>query len=111
MYLVMLPRLEAERQLDLIQAALAAGGQMLEDRARSELLAQLERRAEGQQRRRRREKPDMTKLQGAGIEVVLEPAEEPKAKKPPAKPRKRPVARRSPVKRGGRQRTRTSKTP
>jgi hypothetical protein len=49
----MLPRLEAQEQLAAIQAVLAGGGRMIEDRQQMIMLSELETQANGGRRVRR----------------------------------------------------------
>jgi lipopolysaccharide biosynthesis regulator YciM len=67
----MLPRLQAERAIELHQALIAAGGLMMEERPRAQYLDSMQRQVTGGKRRRR---PSSSQLQAMGIGVRKEPA-------------------------------------
>jgi hypothetical protein len=69
MYATMLPRLEAEEELRAYRVAIAAGGLQMDERARTQYVNSLERRASG----RRMAKPTVAGLGAMGISVVEEP--------------------------------------
>lgn len=73
-YAAMLPRLTAERTLDLHQALIAAGGLMMEERPRAQYLDAMQRQVTGGKRRKR---PTPGQLQAMGIGMRKEPAAEP----------------------------------
>lgn len=89
-FVTMLPRLQAEEQLQGLSLAFASEGRMLKDADQQRLLSQLEARAAGVETQRQKATPAQMELFGVKVKMH-------RTQKGGARPPKRPVRQAEPV--------------